>query len=128
MSRAERDLAAWIFLKYFASPEVQAKWAEVTAYFPVRASVAANLKDYFAANPSYQLAFDLLKYAKFEPSTPGYDFVRQKVEKAMAAITTGADVTSTLDTLNTDANQILEQQMNSLPPTPQPTKAPTPQP
>jgi multiple sugar transport system substrate-binding protein len=122
---SERDLAAWIFLKYFASPEVQAKWAEVTAYFPVRASVQANLKDYFDANPDYKYAFSLLPYAKFEPSTPGYDFVRQKVETAIAAITTGADVKSTLDSVNTEANQILEQQMNSLPPTPLP---PTPQP
>lgn len=124
----ERDLAAWIFLKYFASPEQQAKWAQVTAYFPVRASVATNLADYFKANPAYQYAFDLLKYAKFEPSTPGYDFVRTQVEKSMAAIVGGADAKTTLDTVNTAANQILQQQMNSLPPTPlppTPTKAPT---
>lgn len=113
-STPERELAAWLFLKYYTSPEVQAKWAEVSQYFPVRASVADGLKDYFAAQPAYKTAFDLLAYSAFEPPVPGYDFVREEVEKAMAAIVDGADVKTTLDELNTVANQILADQMAQL--------------
>ncbi len=110
----ERELAAWLFVKYFTSPEVQAKWAKASNYFPVRKSVAEGLSDYFEQNPAYKTAFELLPYGKFEPPVPGYDFVRDKVEEAMAAIADGADVKSTLDQLTEEANAILAEQMAEL--------------
>ncbi len=110
-STPEKELASWLFIKYFTSPEVQAKWAKVSNYFPVRASVAEGMADYFDANPAYKTAFDLLQYGKTEPPTPGYDFVRDMVGEAMAAIADGADVQSTLDKLNADANANLAEQM-----------------
>jgi hypothetical protein len=42
---------------------------------------------------------------------PGYEFVRIKVNEAMAAILDGADVASTLAILNEEANAILADQM-----------------
>jgi multiple sugar transport system substrate-binding protein len=42
----ERELATWLFIQYYTSPEVQAKWAQASAYFPVRASVATNMADF----------------------------------------------------------------------------------
>ncbi len=111
----ERELATWLFLKYYTSPEVQAKWAIVSNYFPVRASVAENLTDYFAENPTYKTAFDLLQYSKFEPPTAGYDFVRSKVGEAMAAIADGANVAETLAALNEESNAILAEQMATTP-------------
>lgn len=119
----ERELATWLFVKYYTSAEVQAKWAQVSNYFPVRASVAESLTDYFATNPTYKAAFDLLQYGKFEPPVPGYDFVREQVLTAMAAIVDGADVVTTLNDLNTQANQILAEQLTILP-TPVPTATP----
>ncbi len=110
-STPERELAAWLFLKYYTSTDVQAKWAKVSQYFPVRASVAEGLADYFAETPSYKTAFDMLKFTKFEPPTPGYDFVRDMAEEAMAAIAAGEDVASTLEQLNTDANINLDEQL-----------------
>jgi len=110
-STPEKELATWLFIKYYTSPEVQATWAKVSNYFPVRASVADGLSDYFDQNPAYKTAFDLLKYAKTEPPAPGYDFVRDLVKEAMAAIADGADVESTLKGLTKEANSILAEQM-----------------
>ena len=107
----ERQLATWLFLKYYTSAEVQAKWAMASQYFPVRASVASGLEEYFTANPAYKTAFDLLQYSKFEPPTPGYDFVRNEVGTSLAAIIDGADVVETLNALNETANQILADQL-----------------
>jgi len=107
----ERELATWLFLKYYTSKEVQTTWAEVSGYFPVRASVAEGLTDYFTANPAFKTSFDMLQYSHFEPPVPGYDFVREEVNAAMAAIADGADVKTTLDDLNTKANEILAEQM-----------------
>ncbi len=124
----ELNLAAWLFIKYYTSTDVQAKWAQASQYFPVRASVAESLTDYFAANPAYQTSFELLPYGRFEPPVPGYDFVRDLVAEAAAAITGGADVASTLASLNEEANVILSEQMSSPLPTPVPTNTPEPTP
>ncbi len=110
----EQELASWLFVKDYTSPEVQAIWAQASQYFPVRQSVAEGLADYFAANPAYETAFELLPYGKAEPPMPGYDFVRDEVEEVMAAIADGAPVQESLDTLTADANEILGEQMEDM--------------
>ncbi|MEM7535313.1 MAG: ABC transporter substrate-binding protein [Chloroflexota bacterium] len=110
-STPEQELATWLFVKYYTSPEVQAKWATASNYFPVRQSVAEGMADYFAENAAYQTAFELLQYGQPEPPVPGYDFVRDIAEANMAAIVNGADVESTLAALTEEANEILAEQM-----------------
>lgn len=106
----DAELATWLFVKYYTSTEIQARWAEASQYFPVRSSVAENLAEYFEANPAYALAFELLEYGVKEPPVPGYDFVRVEMQEAMAAIADGADVAETLAPLNVTANEILAEQ------------------
>jgi phosphate/phosphite/phosphonate ABC transporter binding protein len=125
----EGELAAWLFLKFLAQPEQQAQWAALSQYFPVRFSVADGLGDLFASLPQYETGYSFLEYGRFEPPTPGYDFVRDMVGEAMAAIADGADVASTLATLNTDANANLEEYSSFVPePVPTDTPEPTPEP
>jgi len=100
----ESELATWLFIKYFTSPEIQAQWAPASDYLPVRASTAERLVDTFSANPAYATAFEMLPYAVTEPSVPGYDTVRDMVEEAMVAILAGEDTQATLYQLNQDAN------------------------
>jgi multiple sugar transport system substrate-binding protein len=112
-STPERQLAAWIFLKYYTSPEPQAAWAKASMYFPTRASVADQMQDFFAENPTYATAFDLLEYGIFEPPVPGYDFVRDEIEAVMAAIVDNPtqDVETSLTDFNDIANGILSDQL-----------------
>jgi multiple sugar transport system substrate-binding protein len=106
-STPEAELAAWLFLKYFSSPEIQAKWGSGSNYLPVRNTAADYLADFFKGNPNYQIAFGLLPYGITEPSLPGFDFVRQEVELALEAIFSEADLVDTLEALNATANQVL---------------------
>jgi multiple sugar transport system substrate-binding protein len=108
---AEEELATWLFLKHYTSPEVQADWARASNYFPVRASAAADLGDYFDADPAYATAFELLQYGVSEPPVPGYDFVRDFIEGEMAAIIDGADVEATLAFASLEANALLDEQL-----------------
>lgn len=110
VSTPEQELATWLFIKHYTSPEVQAQWAQASNYFPVRESVAEGMGDYFAENPAYEVAFSLLEFGKAEPPMPGYDFVRDIVEEQMIAIVNGAEVESTLADLTEEANLILEEQ------------------
>jgi multiple sugar transport system substrate-binding protein/sn-glycerol 3-phosphate transport system substrate-binding protein len=108
---AETELATWLFLKYYTSREVQADWARASNYFPVRASVADDLGDYFEADPAYEAAFSFLQSGVAEPPVPGYDFVRNLIAGEMAAILEGADVEATLAFANLEANQLLDEQL-----------------
>ncbi len=73
----EQNMAAWLFLKYFSSPEVQVQWINASAYYPTRASVVPMLSDYTAANPIWTTGLDLLQYGKSEPARPSWTAVRR---------------------------------------------------
>jgi multiple sugar transport system substrate-binding protein len=111
----ERQVATWLFIRYYVSPEAQARWARASNYFPVRASVAAGLDDYFAIDAAYETAFGLLPFGVSEPTAPGYAQVRASIARELAAILDGADVTRTLRALSQEANEILADQLADLP-------------
>ena len=115
-STPEQELAAWLFVKYYTSSDVQATWAQASEYFPVRASVAEGLEEYFSTRPAYKTSFDMLEYSKFEPPTPGYDFVREMVNTAVATIIADPypEVQPILDQLTEEANANLEEQLSQM--------------
>ncbi|MBV6435938.1 MAG: extracellular solute-binding protein [Chloroflexi bacterium] len=107
----EAELAAWLFVKYYTTADVQAAWGLASNYFPVRASSADALAEYIESNPAYKAAFELLPYTKAEPPVPGYDPVREEIARVMPLIFTGSDtrpVQEILDELNDFANAELE--------------------
>ncbi len=104
-SSPERELATWLFVKYFTSPAIQVEWAQASNYFPVRQSAALRLDDYFKRNVSYKTAFDLLQYGHHEPNESGYEAVRDMVSEALSAtFVRGQNVENVLNKLNQDAN------------------------
>ncbi|MBU8913845.1 MAG: ABC transporter substrate-binding protein [Spirochaetales bacterium] len=108
LTTPERQLAAWLFVRWFTEPAQQAEWVGISNYFPVRYSVAANLGDYFAENPRYEDAFNILQTSdtKAEPPFLGYSEVRDMVNSAYMAIIDGEDVDEALADLEEEANEI----------------------
>lgn len=102
----ETQLAAWIFIKYFTSPEVQAGWVRASNYFPTRASTEEFLGDYISENPIWGTAVSLLPYGRYEPQLISYQGVRDAASSAFNEIMQGADAQETLDALNTEANDL----------------------
>ena len=115
-STPERELAAWLFLKYYTQPDIQKLWSEASGYYPVRQSTADMMTDYMTANPTFKASWDLLGYGAFEPAVPGYDFVREQVNIVMAALVdnTSLDVQEELDKLNDFGNTSLAEQLEQL--------------
>jgi multiple sugar transport system substrate-binding protein len=109
-STPEEDLAAWLFVRWMSESEQQARWARVSNYFPVRASSAAGLGDYFADNPQFEAAFNMLGSTKAEPPVAGYDVIRDMAEESFFDILDGADVASALESLNDESNEIYQTQ------------------
>jgi len=110
----EQELAAWVFVKWYTSPEGQAKWVEASGYFPTRAGTNDYLGDYIASTvggAQWAQGLALLPYSAYEPQLISYDQVRRATTEAFNAIMQGADIQATLDALTEQANQIQEELM-----------------
>jgi ABC-type glycerol-3-phosphate transport system substrate-binding protein len=108
----EQELAAWLFVKWFTSPEIQAQWTGVSGYFPTRAS--APVEEYAATSEGgtqWLQALELLPYSAYEPQLISYEQVRDRLEQDFNAIIQGADVQATLDAANEFGNQVQEELM-----------------
>jgi multiple sugar transport system substrate-binding protein len=101
----EQELAAWLFVKWLTSPEIQAKWDVMSGYFPTRKATSEFLAGYLAENPQYAQAVEMLPFAAYEPQLISYQMVRDAMTKAYNEIMQGADIQTTLDDLNTFADE-----------------------
>ncbi|PWV97408.1 sn-glycerol 3-phosphate transport system substrate-binding protein [Paenibacillus cellulosilyticus] len=94
-SEAEQK-AAWDFIKYLATPEVQAFWNVSTGYFPITKAAYDQqvLKDNMAKFPQFQTAVDQLHASIDSSATNGammgvFPEARQIVEGAIEATLNG---------------------------------------
>ncbi|HAJ37461.1 MAG TPA: hypothetical protein DCL15_17470 [Chloroflexi bacterium] len=101
----EQELAAWLFIKWFTSPEIQARWDEISGYFPTRKSTANFFSDKLKENVQWQQGVALLPYSAYEPQLISYTAVRDAATAAFNEIMQGADIQTTLDNLTTFANE-----------------------
>lgn len=87
-STPEKQLAAWEFIKFFTSAEVNAEWSTATGYLPVRKSAAdtALVKQQFDALPPYKVAVtEIQQYGRPETSVKGTQDTRKFIEDAIVA-------------------------------------------
>ena len=61
-SAPEKQAAAWQYLKFLDDPQTQADLRRGTGYVPIRKSSVElpAIKDYWAKNPGYKVAYDQL--------------------------------------------------------------------
>ena len=111
LSNPEQELASWLFLRWFTSPETMAKWVAVSAYHPTRASTVDLLDDYIAANPLWAEGIALMPLGVGEPGWSSYGSVRRDVGDTFSAILQGdvADIPGLLEELNAAAAEALEE-------------------
>ncbi|HXY90889.1 MAG TPA: ABC transporter substrate-binding protein [Acidimicrobiia bacterium] len=72
-SSPAKQAAAWQFLKFLDTSASQVTWAIGTGYIPIVKSAAASpqMKDFWAQNPGYKVAFDQLLDGANTPATAG---------------------------------------------------------
>jgi multiple sugar transport system substrate-binding protein/sn-glycerol 3-phosphate transport system substrate-binding protein len=106
----EQELAAWLFVRYFTSPEVNARWAQITNYYPVRWSAVEYMGAYLAENPQYEQGLAYLPFATYEAQwCPCYSDVRDLMDDVYRSILDGADIDGILYEANLAANQLLDE-------------------
>jgi multiple sugar transport system substrate-binding protein/sn-glycerol 3-phosphate transport system substrate-binding protein len=113
----EQQLGAWLFIKWFTSPEIQAEWNKISGYFPTRASTAEFLEGYIEENPQWGTALEMLKYSNYEPQLISYDQTRRQASETFEAILqldpgwTKDDIRGMLAELTEFANDLQEELM-----------------
>lgn len=75
-SSLERQLAAWVFLKWLSQPQQQSRLVQASGGFPLRQSTLAELSAYRKQNPQWAAAVDLLPLAQPEPALQSWSMVR----------------------------------------------------
>ena len=113
---AQRDLAKWLFIKYWSSPDVVKKWILGTdeirgsSYMPLQKSLAADpdVKAHMQKEPSWGEAVDQLGIGVIEPQLAGQQAVRDILEDAFLRIINGEDVKSVLDDSKAAADEQFE--------------------
>ncbi len=109
----EKQLATWLFVKWFADGQQTAKWSIASSYMPVRKSAAndAALKQSWAtSDPQAKQAFDLNGTSVPEPNARGQQDIRTVLEDAMTKVITGkATPEDALKEAATKSNQILKE-------------------
>ena len=75
-SAPENQLAAWTFLKWFTSEEIQSRWIAATGSYPLQAGVLARSKASSSVPQQWSQALDFLPYARSEPPFESWGVVR----------------------------------------------------
>ncbi|MBM3315862.1 extracellular solute-binding protein, partial [candidate division WOR-3 bacterium] len=87
----EQVASGWRFIKWFTSPEQQAKWAGLTFYVPVRKS-SLRVESYarvLEATPGLAEALAQLDYMSFEPKSEAWFSGRKALGDALEQIVRG---------------------------------------
>lgn len=85
-TNAERQLAAWLFIRWLISPEVQSRWVRIDGSMPIRTATLDLLSDYAKAHPQWNTLAGLLPDARGEPVFASWEIVRWVIADAAATL------------------------------------------
>jgi len=111
-SSEDKQAAAWKWIQFLSSPEIQSNWGAATGYIAARKSAwdLDPLKKLTVDKPQYAIARDQLQYADRELSTHQALDVRQILGKAIVRVISGEQgAQESLDQAQKEAEAILSQ-------------------
>ena len=119
---AAQQAAAWQFMTWLDSAQNQAAWSIATGYIPIRTDAASSsvVQKYWAANPEFAIAYNMMKNGPTTPATSGsaigpFDQVRNAVETAeVSMFTEGVKPKAALKSAATAVNLLLQSYNNRI--------------
>ena len=112
-STEAEQMASWLFVKWLTSPEIQARWVQISGYYGTQYSTEALLTDYASENPVWASGVQLAAIGPSEPQTfPAWSSVRRAINDAAAELwnaTDQAQVETILATLTQTANDLVDE-------------------
>jgi len=111
-STPEKQLASWLFIKWFSQQDNTADWATKSYYMPVTKSAANNeaLKAYWTSkDPQGKQAYDIIGSSIPEPNVRGQQDIRDIITNMIVSVTTNkATPEAAIKDAETKANQVLK--------------------
>ena len=110
-----KQIAAWLWLREFLTPENQAEFVRLTNYVPVRSSALDLLEDYQTKHPQFEIIRQLMPTAGSEtPPSASYEEVRGLIRDVLAEILEGGDPVKLMEDLNDEANELHREALEEL--------------
>ena len=81
-SNSERELAAWLFIKWIIAPEQQVMLIEKTGTYPLRESTLDYLEEYRSSHSQWAESLRMIRRAKTEPGFQSWSVVRWALSDA----------------------------------------------
>jgi ABC-type glycerol-3-phosphate transport system substrate-binding protein len=111
-STPQKQLASWLFVKWFSDAPQTADWGTKSYYMPVRRAAANDeaLKSYWGSkDPQGKQAFDVIGSTVPEPNVRGQQEIRDVIFEMLTKVTTGkATPEAAIKDAGTKANDILK--------------------
>ncbi len=111
-STSQKQLASWLFIKWFSQQENTADWATKSYYMPIRKSAATSdsLKTYWSTkDPQGKQAYDAIGSSVPEPNVRGQQDIRDVLTNMYVSVMTNkATPEQAIKDAGNRANQILK--------------------
>ncbi len=111
-STPERELAAWLFIRWLSDPAQQARLVAAGSWLPLRASTYQQMSSYAAQHPQWKQAADLIAGAQSAPTLASWQTARPVLDDAFnqlfAADTKASQIPDLLKQLDQTVQEVLE--------------------
>jgi ABC-type glycerol-3-phosphate transport system substrate-binding protein len=108
-STPSKQLASWLFIRWFAETPQAVRWSQLTGLLPLRQSAGLGLADEFATNAGLKVAFDLLAVARAQPDVPQWGAIAELLVHAVTSSVEGNDPAQLLNEAAQAADNLLNQ-------------------
>jgi multiple sugar transport system substrate-binding protein len=108
-STPAKQLAAWLFIRWFSETPQTVRWSQLTGLLPLRQSAGQGLTDEFATNTGLKVAFDLLSVARAQPDIPQWAAIAELLVHAVNSAVGGNDPAQLLNEAAQAADNLLNQ-------------------
>lgn len=111
LSTAKDKAAAWEFVRWMTSPEINLKWSTQSGYNPLRKSVVASTEyqDYLSKEPRAKIILDQMEFAKARPNILAYADASREIGLAVEGAVFGKqDAKAALDAAAVKVDEMLK--------------------
>ena len=104
----QRQLAAWLFIRWFTGSNQTRRFAEATTTLPLRNSAAQTILKKQNLDPNVKIVLGLLPFGQSEPAVTGWEPARDVLAETMRAVAGGLAPQTALDQAEVKVNSLLK--------------------
>jgi multiple sugar transport system substrate-binding protein/sn-glycerol 3-phosphate transport system substrate-binding protein len=103
----QRQLAAWLFIRWFTGVSQTQRWAQATSTLPLRNSAAQTIDKQQDLDPNVQVVLSLLPFGRSEPAVASWGQAREVLADTVRAVAGGQAPPAALQQAEAKINPLL---------------------